>query len=304
MPTKRFPSFPNIVDVWGGQRLRPVRKTAEAWIIYEGDVIQTPRGRLTLGEAAGATRRSCWAASRWPAPAAFPAAGKLLDCADWLSVQVHPNDELAVKLEGPGQFGKTEAWHPGGPPQADPGRLKTGTTPAARPGHPGGGLLDVVQHLPVCSAIRSHPAGMLHARAPGAAVRDPAEPPTSPTACSTEPPGQRRRPRHIEQSLAVTDPTLTGRSSRPALADGARRTLIHCPYFTLEQVSSAGAAIALDTGGESFHALTVTQGRAAVSGDHWGLELGPHETVLVPAAAGSYRVEPQGAFQGLLAYVA
>ena len=33
------------------------------------------------------------------------------DCAQWLSLQVHPTDELAVKLEGPEQFGKTEAWH-------------------------------------------------------------------------------------------------------------------------------------------------------------------------------------------------
>jgi len=36
---------------------------------------------------------------------------KLLDCARWLSLQVHPNDEQAEQLEGPGYFGKTEAWY-------------------------------------------------------------------------------------------------------------------------------------------------------------------------------------------------
>jgi mannose-6-phosphate isomerase len=36
---------------------------------------------------------------------------KILDCAQWLSLQVHPNDEQAQRLEGEGFFGKTEAWH-------------------------------------------------------------------------------------------------------------------------------------------------------------------------------------------------
>jgi mannose-6-phosphate isomerase len=41
----------------------------------------------------------------------FPLLIKLLDCSAWRSLQVHPNDELAVRLEGAGQFGKTDAWH-------------------------------------------------------------------------------------------------------------------------------------------------------------------------------------------------
>ena len=36
---------------------------------------------------------------------------KILDCAQWLSLQVHPNDEQAERLEGKGFFGKTEAWY-------------------------------------------------------------------------------------------------------------------------------------------------------------------------------------------------
>jgi mannose-6-phosphate isomerase class I len=35
----------------------------------------------------------------------FPLLIKLLDCADWLSLQVHPNDEQAARLEGEGHFG-------------------------------------------------------------------------------------------------------------------------------------------------------------------------------------------------------
>ncbi|MDG9415038.1 hypothetical protein OLF88_11310, partial [Streptococcus pneumoniae] len=61
----------------------------------------------------------------------FPLLIKLLDCADWLSVQVHPNDEQARRMVGPGEFGKTEAWHflevePGAAILAG---VKEGTTP-------------------------------------------------------------------------------------------------------------------------------------------------------------------------------
>ena len=42
-------------------------------------------------------------------PAVFPWLVKFLDAQDWLSVQVHPDDESASRL-WPGEIGKTEAW--------------------------------------------------------------------------------------------------------------------------------------------------------------------------------------------------
>src|SRR5512146_1358532 len=66
----------------------------------------------TLSEAAaqfGETLLGARAISR--TGTRFPLLIKLLDCAEWLSLQVHPNDEQANEMEGPGQFGKTEAWH-------------------------------------------------------------------------------------------------------------------------------------------------------------------------------------------------
>ena len=40
----------------------------------------------------------------------FPLLLKFIDARQELSVQVHPDDDLAVKLAGPGKRGKTEAW--------------------------------------------------------------------------------------------------------------------------------------------------------------------------------------------------
>ena len=41
----------------------------------------------------------------------FPLLVKIIQANDTLSIQVHPDDEAAVKLEGPGNRGKTECWY-------------------------------------------------------------------------------------------------------------------------------------------------------------------------------------------------
>ena len=100
--------------VWGGGRLRPgIDPTAEAWVVWEEDRVRSGdlAGR-TLGEISaqfGASLLGQRTVAR--TGKRFPILIKLLDCAQWLSLQVHPNDKQAIELEGPGQFGKTEAWH-------------------------------------------------------------------------------------------------------------------------------------------------------------------------------------------------
>ncbi|HKJ27796.1 MAG TPA: type I phosphomannose isomerase catalytic subunit, partial [Anaerolineales bacterium] len=94
--------------VWGGEKLRPGHNpTAEAWVVWEDDIIEA--GALagkTLGEVAsqfGETFLGAKVTSH--TGTRFPLLIKLLDCAQWLSLQVHPNDEQAIELEGAGQFG-------------------------------------------------------------------------------------------------------------------------------------------------------------------------------------------------------
>src|ERR671915_443293 len=100
--------------VWGGQRLKAADPpVGEAWVAFE-------ESRVREGEHAGRTVAELAAEygehllGREVLEAfgtRFPLLVKLLDCADWLSVQVHPNDEQAERLVGPGEFGKSEAWH-------------------------------------------------------------------------------------------------------------------------------------------------------------------------------------------------
>ena len=100
--------------VWGGRRLRTGGDiTAEAWVIYEKNLVKSGlySGR-TLEEVAAIEGETLLGTNAIQKTGRrFPLLIKLLDCASWLSLQVHPSDEQAQRLEGPGNFGKTEAWY-------------------------------------------------------------------------------------------------------------------------------------------------------------------------------------------------
>src|SRR4026207_2595216 len=109
---KLIPSYRDYI--WGGERLRPGHyPTAEAWVVWENDVIEAgPLAGKTLGDAAAQLGEGWLGATAMSRTGTrFPLLIKLLDCAQWLSLQVHPNDAQAAELEGPGQFGKTGAGH-------------------------------------------------------------------------------------------------------------------------------------------------------------------------------------------------
>jgi mannose-6-phosphate isomerase len=293
--------------VWGGQRLRPGQLTAEAWVIYEQDRIAsgpwagrtlaevcTEQGAALLGEkAVQCTGRR------------FPLLIKLLDCAQWLSLQVHPNDEQAIRLEGPGQSGKTEAWHildAAAGAQIIAG-LKTGTTALTlEQAVHGGSILDIAQFLTVCAGDTVFmPAGTLHALGPGLLVYEVQQ--TSDLTYRLfdwDRPQTGERMLHIEKSLAVANPAIVGETvACPPLWDGDCQVLCRSSYFLLEILNATTSAVESDTRGETFHALTVTSGSARLVAGDEAVTLSLFESVIVPAGTGPYRLEPAGAFRAL-----
>lgn len=293
--------------VWGGTRLRPGERTAEAWVIYEQDKIASGAyAGKTLAEAAEALgprllgqRVMAQTGSR------FPLLVKLLDCADWLSLQVHPNDAQAQKLEGPEHFGKTEAWHILG---ADPGAslyfgLKPGATRAELEAAVGKrALMDLVQRHPVQTgdSIFIRP-GMIHALGPGLLIYEVQQTSTiTYRVYDWDRPASAGRSLHIEQSLEVLDPNAEAKIiPRPDLKDGEQMALVRCPYFTMRVVSAQSQPVVFDTQGETFHALTVIDGRARVQGEGWQEELGKFESLVIPADAGAYQIVPLGCVTAL-----
>lgn len=300
--------------VWGGHRLKPDTDEliGEAWVVHERNVVADgPHAGRTLGELAEqfgeallGTRASAETGTR------FPLLIKLLDCAAWLSVQVHPDDRQAVELEGPGQVGKTEAWHV---VKAEAGAqlisgLKPGTLPvslerAIREGT----VVELAQYHDVQGGdtLLTH-AGTIHALGPGLLIYEVQQ--TSDITYRIydwDRPQDAGRKLHIEQAVAVSNPHATGQVSHLSpLEDGDRRILTCCRYFSLELLGAQTKPVQLDTAGASFHALTVIEGEMQVEAGGWSETLGLHRTLLVPANCGPYSIAPRGKYRALKAAVA
>lgn len=297
--------------VWGGQRLRPGRLTAEAWVVYEGDRIASgPFAGRTLGEIAAEDPLGLLGERVFRRTGArFPLLIKLLDCAQWLSLQVHPDDEGAVRLEGPGRFGKTEAWHV---LDAEPGSqliagMRPGTTAEAlAQAIRSGAILDWVQYQEVRPGDTLFmPAGTIHALGPGLLVYEAQQ--TSDVTYRVfdwNRPMTGGRVLHIDKSLAVADPSASAAvRPAPALGDGERATLVACSHFTLELVAIRTQPIPLDTARLTFHALTVIEGAAEVVAGGATAVLNRYDSFVIPAACGQYELRPLGSCRALKASV-
>ncbi|WEV43614.1 mannose-6-phosphate isomerase, class I [Lactobacillus sp. ESL0684] len=103
--------------IWGGRKLQtifnydiPEGKVGEAWIIsgYKDDA-----STVSTGEFQGKTLRQLYheqpALFGNPQAKEFPLLVKFLDANDSLSVQVHPDDDYAARVEH--DQGKTESWY-------------------------------------------------------------------------------------------------------------------------------------------------------------------------------------------------
>jgi mannose-6-phosphate isomerase len=106
-----------LTKVWGGRRLETVMgKTlptaepyGESWELHDtSKIINGEYAGRTLGDLLKEFGASLIGAHNDPAKG-LPLLVKIIDASEWLSVQVHPNDEQAANLEGQPR-GKTEGW--------------------------------------------------------------------------------------------------------------------------------------------------------------------------------------------------
>ncbi len=287
--------------VWGGSRLRPeVVPTAEAWIVFAGNRVSSGpyagRALSELAETFGTdllgTKAVAQTGNR------FPVLVKILDCAQWLSLQVHPNDEQAQKLEGDGFFGKTEAWHVlENEPAAKliAGMKPNITAEALVDSLRNGMILDTVQSMEAKAGDTFFMSpGTIHALGPGLLIYEIQQ--TSDLTYRVydwDRPQTETRKLHIDKALEVSNPNATA-SVLPAaqVNDGEVKTLTQCQYFKLETILVDKKAATLDTLGESFHALTVLDGQSQVRAGGETFILNKFETLLIPAICGEYQIHP------------
>jgi mannose-6-phosphate isomerase len=291
--------------VWGGQRLGKgpgATPLGEAWLVYEDNKIAGgPWAGRTLAEVVAAEPEAVLGAPVVAAAGArFPLLLKLLDCADWLSVQVHPNDAQAVQLAGPGHLGKTEAWHI---LEADPGaRLIAGVKPEATPAAiaeaiRNGTILDWVQYHPVHAGDTVYiAAGTLHALGPGLFLYEIQQ--TSDITYRIYDwgrPASQGRQLHIEESVIAVNPAMHGETQpAPRLGDDDRQSILDTPFFGLEVLANQREPRSGDTAGAGFHILTVISGTAEVRSGGEQVTLNKFDSVIVTAAAGAYTLTALG----------
>lgn len=290
--------------VWGGRRLKPSNPpVGEAWVAFGESRVRGGRhaGR-TLGELIQSDGKSLLGAEvAARCGSRFPLLAKLLDCADWLSVQVHPDDEQAARMVGPGESGKCEAWHfieaePGASVYAGvrPGTTADELADAIREGR----VLDVTRRFEVRAGETVYiPSGTLHALGPGLLLYEIQQcSDTTFRVYDWDRPASDGRRLHVEEAAAVADARLRADAAPPPRLEGtAAARAVSCDFFELDVLRVAGPALAGDTGGRSFHLLTVVEGETEVFCGGETARLGRFETAMVAGGAGPYELRAAGA---------
>ncbi len=285
--------------VWGGDLLAPPTADGtpigEAWIADGESVVQQgPLAGQTVGGIMAAHPEALLGTGL-DAQTGFPLLIKLLDCHDWLSVQVHPNDAQAQEMVGPGERGKTEAWHIlRATPDAE---LLAGVVPGTAPET----LAAAIRHgkdtleLSVRRTVEAGdtifiPAGTLHALGPGLLLYEVQQASdTTYRVYDWDRPASAGRRLHIEESVRVTDPHAQGdfRAGHDTLGLGE---LVACEYFTLRGVPGEQAQ---DTAGR-VHIVTTVEGTLTLEAGLESLELPQYATAIVPATTGLYHLNGEG----------
>ena len=301
-PLRFAPAFKE--RVWGGHQLGQPSEApiGEAWILHEDQPVQDgPQAGKTLAELTRQYPRELLG-KHWqqehPQGGRFPLLIKLLDCQDWLSVQVHPNDEQARRMVGPGELGKTEAWHI---LKADEGAelisgTREGTTQAElEQSILAGNVSNLTEKRRVQTGeTLMVPAGTLHALGPGLLIYEVQQSSdTTYRVYDWDRPASAGRELHLKQSAEVTRPGQAGFTPAVKVIDFSR-LLALCDYFMLEELRGD---LEDDTLGQSPHILTVKQGEASLTTPAGTEVLKPFDTVLIPAQLGEYALT--GDFQAL-----
>lgn len=298
--------------VWGGTTL-PQRlgrtafpqldRYAESW-----ELADHPDGMSVAadGPCAGETLRSLLTrfgpSLTGTAAPEFPLLVKILDAADKLSVQVHPDDESARRHGGQA---KTECWYildaaPGASVWAG---LRSGVTPESfRLALASGGVADLLQKVPVARGdLLFIPGGRVHAVGAGCLILEVQQNSnTTYRVFDWNRAGADGKPRelHVEQALRV----IRWQDSGAALAPPGRETLagsnrlrerLSCPYFRLEELTLR-EPLPVRHDGSSFHALFVVRGDLRIRGAGFEKIIPAGGTTLLPAILKDYELAPAG----------
>lgn len=220
----------------------------------------------------------------------LPLLVKFLDAHEWLSVQVHPNDEQARTLEGDPR-GKTEAWiilvtEPDAKLVIG---IESGTSSEAMAEAIREGTLE---DLLVYATVKTDdvlylPANTVHAIGPGILLYE-----VQQSSDMTyrlydwNRMGLDGKPRqlHIEKGVQVSN-----LEALPEVTHPHGELMVDGEYFRTWRYQGENTEISQNTKG-SFHSITCMEGQAIIR----GATLAKGQTMLIPATYGEYGIELNG----------
>lgn len=299
--------------IWGGERIAPYtgipcnqHSIGEAWLISGVEGSETT---VDAGPDAGLTVTGL--VKRYGAellgPAnherfgnEFPLLIKIIDAADDLSVQVHPDDRLA---RGRGQKnGKTEMWYVIG---ADKGAalangFKRPVAPADYQRLVDTGEITDWLNFNTIHAGEAYfiPAGRVHAIGKGAFVAEIQQ--TSDVTYRLydyhrrDADGKERELHTAEAFDAINFSDCDVKAVDYTPLRDLPVTLVDCPYFTTDVLELDNAIIRDYSDIDSFVILIGIEGKATVTHDGEEVRLSPGKAVLIPASQPDVAIHPQG----------
>jgi len=227
----------------------------------------------------------------------FPILIKLLDAAEWLSVQVHPDDTYALEHEG--DLGKTEMWivlH------ADPGaQLIQGFKPGVQPHQfaaaiSAGGADEFLRRVSVTTGdVFFLRPGTIHAVGPGILLTEIQQSSDVTYRVYDWDRDGEDRPLHLSRALDVLDFNTVEPCAVQAkwhIRNGIESQLLaSCPYFETRRLELGSEAVFEGRcDGATFEAWAVIGGHARLGWAGGALELDAVQWVLLPAALGDFNL--------------
>ena len=296
--------------LWGGTRLKTdfgkitdKEKAAESWELSthpdgESVVSGGEFDGMTLSQYIKANGGDECIGTRAAEFDFFPILIKLIDAKDNLSIQVHPNDEYAMRVEG--EYGKTEMWYI--VDCEDDAYLYYGvnrdiTKSEFEKRIKNNTLLEILNKVPVKKGdVFFIPSGTIHAICSGILICEVQQNSnTTYRVYDYDRRGADGKPRelHIEKAIDVSLLTPS-----PKQAETNSNILASCKYFTVEKLND-NSDITLNKA--SFRSVTVTDGNATLKLDDVTTSLTKGETVFIPAQDNTATIT--GDFEAIMAYV-
>lgn len=306
-PIKLKPAFKDYL--WGGTRLRDdfgkdcdFDKIAESWelschkdgnsVVADGEFAGLTLAQYIEKEGKSVLGTNCEKFEN------FPILIKLIDAKDNLSVQVHPNNEYAQRVEG--EYGKTEMWYV---VDCDEGAsLLYGfkhniTKEEFRERIENNTLLEVTNSVPVKKGdVFFIEAGTLHAIGKGILIAEIQQ--NSNTTYRIYDYGRvgadgKPRQLHIDKAVDVTNlcPAKPYPQSEPVDMGGwTKKCLAKCEYFTVD-VINVDTSAALEADKSSFVNILVLDGGCVLSSEgNDAVELKKGDSVFIPAGLGKFEL--------------